>query len=122
MRLTQLTESDQVIIRVDTDGVNAVGTSKQGQIKTPGHVLTEIFGEPQHLNDGDVNFLWEIEFVHRDQDADEDDQDYTIVTIYDWRYHQGTPLNEIEVWNVGAKRGMDTWMLEDYIKSKGGTV
>lgn len=117
-----LTESsDRVVVKVDTDNVNASGTSKKGQIKTPGHVLTEIFGEPQHLNDGDVNFMWEIEFTHHDQ-SNPDDDDTTVVSIYDWRYHTGTQLSEIDVWNVGAHSGMDVWMLEDYIKSKGGEV
>lgn len=77
MRLTQLNESNQVIIRVGSGDANTTGTPKRGQIKPPGHVLTEIFGEPQHLNDVEVNFMWELEFAHRDKDADnEDDQDY----------------------------------------------
>lgn len=118
MNLKQLHESHVNIIKVDTEHVNAAGTSKKGQIKVPYSTLVELFGEPEHINDGDVNYEWNIEFEY--QEPGEDDTDYAVVSIYDWRYHQGTAPHEIDTWNVGAKTTSHYWMLEDYIQSKTG--
>ncbi len=118
MNLKQLHESQAQILRVDTEHVDAVGTSKKGQISVPYSTLVEIFGEPEHINDGDVNYEWNIQFEY--QEPGEDDTDYAVVCIYDWRYNQGIDPNQIDTWNVGAKTMDHYWMLEDYIKSRMG--
>jgi hypothetical protein len=69
------------------------GTSLQGYIRAYYHQLVEVFGEPDHgpnANMDKVTAEWCLEF-----------EDGTVATIYDWKEYE-TPMG-LHRWHIGGK-------------------
>ena len=104
---------------------NVVGTSLKGTIKTSYSEIEEKFGEPTIGPDdrtGDKTTCeWHIEFhvpIEDDGmgDADPDDYDIVVATIYDWKNRE-TPM-ERTMWHVGGKEREAEYLVSDVLEGK----
>jgi len=115
-RLLEAWEVKRVLTHNDTD-VDTTGTRKFGQINISYNDLVKKFGKPMEADDEDEPWRveWDIDFYL--EDPVEDDSTWETVTIYDWNQHD-TPVEDIKVWNVGAKSKEAYKVLLDYLGLK----
>ena len=98
------------------------GTSLKGHIKASYAELVECFGEPIYQGDRDGHHdkvwnEWVLEF--KVPEEDEDDFDYVVATIYDWK--ERGPFESREAvaydWHIGGKDYRATDCVEQVLEN-----
>ncbi len=74
---------------INSDLVEANGTSLKGFIMATYDQLVEIFGEPTYKGGDKTTAEWKLQFY-----------DGTVATIYDWKMYD-TPLGQYD-WHIGG--------------------
>lgn len=119
----QLNESAAIkFIKVEPTEDFQSGTSKKGTLVISYHTLVELFGKPQQPEGEDVvQVEWSVYMEYQDSFYNDmnDPDDVTIaqVNIYDWK--QNMPVEDIDHWNVGARKPSEFHALLEYLQQKG---
>ena len=104
------------MITLRRNNVNANGTSLQGYIEADYYDLVRLLGDPDPGYDGKTQAEWAFE-------AYDEHFGNVTVTVYDWKQGDaylgpgnGTPPEDITVWNVGGRDKAALWVMENLLR------
>lgn len=94
---------------VQEDFDRVCGTSLKGHITALYSTLVAMFGEPMQGDGYKTQAEWVVEFY------DEEEDEYVIATIYDWKQYDRKPQQVID-WNVGGFKPSAVTLLQKAIE------
>jgi len=97
------------------------GTCLQGRVVITYEKLKKVFGDPHFLHeDGKVDCEWNFKFP-----SNATNRGNRTFTIYNWKNginylgKDGTPIKDIDIWNIGGFNKSVYWDVLDLIDIKG---